>query len=738
MSSSARRPVWLTRFFGRESETAELEKRLDGARLVTLVGPPGCGKSRMGGELAGRLESRFAGGVCVVELAPLADPARTASVVGAALGVGDQPDRSTVETLVEALADQELLLILDNCEHVVEAAAEVVRRLVEGCESLRILATSRVALGLPGEQVWNLAPLEPSVAVELFLDRARLVGSDFTADGTRDLASDICRRLDGLPLAIELAAAWTRVLSPMEIVGRLDQALPLPRSGIRPAIPRHETMESTVDWSYRLLVPGEQRLFETLSVFAGGFDMAAVEAVAAPDDDVLAGLTSLVDHSLVLTEPSSTEPMRYRMLEPVRHCAGAKLDARDDRDVIRQRHADHYLYVARRAEADLRGDQRGTTLRRLARDEGNLLVALEWARARRSEVGPRLAAALAQFWELRGRVNEGRAWLDEMLRLGSADPRLCGSALARAGRLAWRQRDYVQARDLLQRSLDIACELADPLVVARRRRSLALVSMTEGDTAAAIELCEQSIAACRAHQDDAGVVWGLIFLGLTRYVADEVAAGSRHIHDALAANGSVGSTAAIAAGQLYLSWAAGQSGDIAGQRAHLVAAFAAMRRLGGAVEPDWLYAGAALAVGEGRTHAALRLAGAAEAVSRRTGSHLNEPFMASADPLLHQARRQVGSRLAERLRAEGARTSLDHLMAEAEALPDDASDHPLTPRETEIAELVGRGLSNVEIARQLYISRRTVESHVEHIKRKLGVTTRHQVIAWILREAADP
>lgn len=494
-------------------------------------------------------------------------------------------------------------------------------------------------------------------------------------------------------------------------------------------------MESTVDWSYRLLGPGEQRLFETLSVFAGGFDLSAAQAVVACDDEVLGGLTALVDHSLVVAELPSTGPMHYRMLEPVRQCAAARLAARDDHDLVGRRHADHYLEVARRAEAELLGDQPGIALSRLSRDDANLRVALEWGREHRSEVGLGLAAALAMFWEQRGRVNEGRAWLDELLEMGAPDRQLCGSALARAGRLAWRQRDYVGARDLLQRSLAIARELADPLVVARRRRSLALVSMTEGDTATAIGLCEQSIAACRAHGDDIGLVWGLIFLGLTHYVARDLASGSRDIDEALAVNRRVGSARATAAGHLYLSWAASESGDIAAERAHVVDAFAAIRQLGGVVEPDWLYAGAALAAGEGRSHAALRLAGAADALSRRTGSHLNEPFMASLDPLLDQSRRQVGARLAERLWAEGARVPLDDLMSEAETLPADAADHPLSQRETEIAELVGQGLPNPEIARRLYISPRTVESHVEHIKRKLGLSTRHQVIAWILRES---
>jgi predicted ATPase/DNA-binding CsgD family transcriptional regulator len=735
--ASRRRPAWLTHLFGREPEIAALGSVLDDARLVTLVGPPGAGKSRLSVEVADRVEPRLVDGVHVVELAPLADPRATAGAVGSALGIAEQPGRPMADTLVEALAEREVLLVLDNCEHLVAEAAEIVHRLLVECPSVSVLATSRVPLQLSGEHVWNVKPLDEAAAVEMFLDRALLATSDFpTGDAPRRLIREICERLDGLPLAIELAAAWTRVLSPTQIVERLDRALPMPKSGIRRETPHHETMDATVDRSYGLLDASAQALFETLSVFAGGFDLPAAEAVAAPGEDVLTGLTSLVNHSLVLTEPAAVETMRYRQLEPVRHCGARRLVARGDHDVVRGRHAEHYLDVARCAAVELRGDQRGAALRRLEREEGNVLGALDWTRVHHSELGLRLAATLAPFWELRGRVNEGRAWLDEMLAIGAPERALRGTALARAGRLAWRQRDYAPARRMLEESLGIARELGDAVAVARRQRGLALVPMTEGDTATATELCERSIAACRAHGDDAGLVWGLIFLGLTRYIAGDLTGGDHHIDEALTLNRRVGSVAATVAGNLYASYAANRRGDLPAERTHIVEVLAAMRQPGGIVEePDWLWASAALAAGEGRNEATLRLAGAAQALSRRTGSHINEQFMDSLDDVVTQARRHLGRARSDRLMADGAAMTFEQLMAEAEAMAGEGADHPLTPRETEIAELVGQGLNNVDIAQRLYISHRTVESHVEHIKRKLEVTTRHQVVMWALGQS---
>jgi predicted ATPase/DNA-binding CsgD family transcriptional regulator len=733
-SGSPHLPPRLTRFFGRQSESVELEELVPQTSLVTLTGAPGCGKTRLGIELGARLAHQFPDGVWLVELAPITDPDSVAHTVGAVLGVAEKAGRPTAETLTEALAGADLLLVLDNCEHVIDAAALLARRLVADCPGVHVLATSRVALGVPGEQVWRVPPLAAEFAVELFTDRAGLVaGGQPSGDADGALVAQICDRLDGLPLAIELAAAWTRVLSLPQILDRVDTSIPTLRTGMRDVAPRQETVEATVDWSYRFLVPAEQRLFDRLSVFAGGFDLEAADAVAAPDD-VLQGLTTLVDHSLVGAEPPADGGMRYRMLEPVRQCGAACLAGRGESEMIRERHAEHYLGVARRADRMIRGNERVAALGRLAEEEGNLLAALDWARARRPELALGLCAALARFWELRGRVNDGRAWLDQMLAVETPDRRLRATALARAGRLAWRQRDYERARALLDESVAIERALGDQVAVARRLRSLALVALTEGDTDAAIALCEQSMEVFRSHGDEQGLAWALEYLGWAHYVGSDVAAGNELMREAMAVNRAVGDPALTADALLGLAYGAHEAGDRDAQRRHLTAALAAAREAGGIVgEPDWLWATTALAANEGRYRAALRLAGGADAVSRTGGANLNEQFMLHLYPLLERARREVGAARADGLMADGARMSIDELIAEAMAEPGEPDD-PLSPREHEIVALVAQGRTNGEIADELFISRRTVESHVDHVKQKLGMSSRNEVMAWWLRQ----
>jgi ATP/maltotriose-dependent transcriptional regulator MalT len=450
-------------------------------------------------------------------------------------------------------------------------------------------------------------------------------------------------------------------------------------------------------------------------------------------EEALGGLSALVDHSLVVAEPGAT--MRYRLLEPVRQCGATWLTARDEREKIARRHAEHYLDVAREADAGLRGGDRAGALERLEREEGNLLSALAWARGGRSDLGLRLCAALAGFWELRGRVNDGRAWLEEMLEIDTADRRLRATALSRAARLAWRQQDHERARVLLQESLAIVRDLGDELAIARRLRSLALVVLSEGDVEPAMRLCEQSAAIFQAHDDESGLASALFFLGWARYVDEDFAGGDRYMRDALAINRATGSVAVTVNALFGLEYGTYRAGKVTDARDHLVEALTIMRNEGGPVEePDWLWAGSGLAVAEDRPRSAFRLAGAAEALGRRGGTHTQfttAPLRTALDSLVGR----IGKATADRLKAEGARMSLDDLMAEALAKP---GDDPLSPRERDVVELVAQGLSNPDIARTLVISKRTVETHVEHIKQKLGLRTRHEVMAWALRETSNP
>jgi predicted ATPase/DNA-binding CsgD family transcriptional regulator len=730
----------LTRFLGREADARELIGILEAARLVTLVGAPGCGKTRLGLELADRLAERYPAGVCVVELAPVGDGCLVASAVAASLGIDDRSMMSAEDAIVEELSPKRLLLVLDNCEHIVVPVTELATRLLDGCPSLQVLTTSRAALGLNGERVWRVPPLDLEPAVELFIDRAGLSAQDAGLEpADTPVIQEICRRLDGLPLAIQLTAAWSRLLTPTEILNRMEPALPLLRSTVRDASPRQRTMEAALDWSYQLLQPAEQLLFEQLSVFAGGFDFDAAQALR-PDEDVLDGLASLVDSSLVLAEPTPGK-MRYRLLEPVRQCAESWLVARGLLDATRRRHAEHYLAVALRTEPQLRSIEAGTVLAQLDEEDDNFRVALRWARYQADDLGLRLSTALAPAWAIRGRANEGRAWLDEMLRrrADTGDLGLRASGLARASRLAWRQRDYASTRALLDESLAIERRLGDPLGVARRLRGLSVVAMAEGRLDEARRLGEESVSLFRRHGDRYGLGLALAFLGMTLQLSGDPDRADPCVREALELNRRNGSITSSLYGIGSMAFGAIAAGDIPRLRAHVTEIIGLLRQLGGNYEdPGWLWwSGVALASGEGRHRSALRLAGAAESAARRDGLQLHEQLRRLVQPWLDWALAAVGSAEGDQLGTEGSQLSSDQLMVEALHEVDRDRTGPLSAREQEVADLVARGLTNREIAQRLIISTRTVESHVEHIKAKLGFARRARIVAWALDRTGD-
>jgi predicted ATPase/DNA-binding CsgD family transcriptional regulator len=703
--------------------------------MTTLVGAPGCGKTRLALEVGRLLSDQHPEGVFFVELAPVGDECLVTSAVAAALGVDDQPRRSAEDALIEELSTKEVLLVLDNCEHLLAAVGALVGTLLEACPLLRVLATSRTALGLHSELVWRVLPLDGSAAVELFIDRAGL--SAHSADlgpSTAHAIEQICRRLDGIPLAIELAAAWNRVLTPTELLDRLEPSLPLLRSHVRDASPRQRTMEATLNWSYQLLQPAEQLLFERLSVFAGGFDLDAAQAVV-PGEEVLDGLTSLVDSSLVLGEPVA-EKMRFRLLEPVRQFADVRLVARGVKPATQRLHAEYYLRLALRSEAKLRGSEAGAVLVLLENEEDNFRVAMRWARDQPDDLGLRLCTALAPWWAIRGRANEGRTWIDEMLRrhAGTDDLRLHASSLARASRLAWRQRDYRSARARLEESLALGRELDDPLGVARRLRGLALVALAEGDLDEARRFCDESVLLFRRHGDRYGLSLALAFMGLILQLAGDGRRAAPYVCEARDLNRRSGSITSSLFSLGGLAFGAIATSDIASLRAHMVEIVDLLRKLDGKYEdPGWLWwTGVALASGEGRYHSALRLAGAAETIARRDGLRLHDQLRQQVQPWLERARSTTTPVEADRLAAEGSRLSSAELMDEALREADRSRAGRLSSRELEIADLIGQGLTNREIADLLLISTRTVESHVDHIKAKLGFDRRARIVAWAL------
>ncbi len=471
-------PVELTSFIGRERELAEVLTLLSRNRLVTLTGAGGSGKTRLALRAARQALREYPDGVWLVELAPLTDPALVASAITAAVGIRAQAG-SLLEALKRSLRDTHLLIVLDNCEHLIEACAELAHDLLSTCERVRILATSRQPLGLASEVAWPVPGLDlPSVntelsprelggcaAIQLFTERATAARAGFCLDSaTADGVARICRRLDGIPLAIELAAARTRALNPTDIVQRLDDRFKLLTGGTRDAMPRHQTLQATVDWSHELLTESERVLFRRLSVFAGGWTLADAEAVCADDalraDEAVEVLSELVAKSLVVAEPQLAGITRYGMLETLRAYAAVQLRAAGERDSLGRRHFDHFLDLAEDAHERRQSTGIDAELETISPDQDNVRAALGFARRVDPDGMLRLAAAGEQLW-LAGNITEGRRWLDQAIASATDRAHHRVRALNTAAGLAQLQQDAEIARRLLDESLDLATQLGD-------------------------------------------------------------------------------------------------------------------------------------------------------------------------------------------------------------------------------------------------------------------------------------
>ncbi len=499
-AAHAELPHDATTFVGRADELAELEDLLRDRRLVTLTGLGGTGKTRLALEVARRSAHARGGNVWFVELTAIADGALVVPAVASSIGV----DTATVDAVVERLRPLDALLVLDNCEHVVDACALLVADLLRSCPNLRMLATSRVSLGTPGETDFALAPLPTDAAVLLFLDRAAALRRDFSGDETTIAA--ICRELDGLPLAIELAAARAKALSPSEIAARLDDRFRFLRAWHRVADPRHRTLQTTMDWSYDLLGPDEQELLRRLSVFAGGAELAAIAEVCRSGDEVAAldQLERLVDASLVRAEHG--EPTRYRLLETVRQYATAKLA--DDRDApdVRRRHAEHYLRLAEASNLGLPSFGAGVQQpRQVLREQHNLRAALDWAAEGDVEVAVRLMLALENFWVTHA-VAEGRDRYARLLpRATALDLVLRARATLDYASCLDVLQDHVSSRAVLEQSRALFEEAGDESGVANVDYRLGVAGMhLENDVDSARRLWRSSLDTFRRLGDATG------------------------------------------------------------------------------------------------------------------------------------------------------------------------------------------------------------------------------------------
>jgi DNA-binding NtrC family response regulator/predicted ATPase len=582
-------PLPVTSLIGRERELRDIERLLDAHRVVTLLGTGGVGKTRLALTAGAQLRERYPDGVWFVELATVPDAGLVAQAVASALGLQEEASRPPRELLAAALARRQALLILDNCEHVVEACAELVEALLRACPPLGVLTTSRERLNIPGESTFQVpslalpdeherAPerLARSEAVRLFVERARLVAPDFalTAENAPSVA-ELCRRLDGLPLAIELAAARVRLLRVEQIVARLNDRFGLLTGGSRTTLPRQQTLRAALDWSHDLLSKPEQTLLRRLSVFAGGFTLEAVEGVCAgPEVDVSQALDllgQLVDKSMVLVE--TAEPgapvARYRLLESIREYCHQRARMAGEVAWLRRRHQAWFLALAEEAERRSRGPEQIAWLDRLETEYDNLQTALSWRdQDRASDVlRLRLGAALWRFWEVRGGLREGLKWLGAILADAGYDaPAERARALNGAGNLARDVGDYRSAAQHHTEALRLRRQIGDPRDVARSLNNLGVIAHDQARYAEAEVFFSEAIPAWRAAGDHEGLGLTLNNLGRTRRFQGDFERGVVLGEEALALFRAIDHAWGTAQELNNLANAAHYQGDVAGAR----------------------------------------------------------------------------------------------------------------------------------------------------------------------------
>ncbi len=558
-------PLQVNRFIGREREMTAVRGLLATTRLLTLTGAGGSGKTRLALQVATDLLEEFAHGVWWVELAALSDPMLVPQAVASAVGIPERAGCTVTEALSDALRPKQLLLVLDNCEHLLAACVQLIETLLHTCSQVHVLVTSREALTLTGETIWLVLPLRvpdtyqpPPIeglltyeAVQLFVERARSVLPSFTL--TPENASavvQVCRRLDGMPLAIELAAARIRALSVEQIVARLDDAYRLLTGGSRSALPRQQTLRGAMDWSYSLLSAQEQAFFRRLSVFAGSFSLAAAEAICAGEPgeayDVLDVLSSLIDKSLVLMEQRSGEA-RYRLLETIRQYGQDKLQECAEAAQVRRHHRDWYARLAEQAEAETLEARQESVFDRLEAEHENLRVALGWSLDQQeAETAAQIGAAIGRFWLLRGYMSEGRSFLERALSGFSAKNAVRAKALNVAAILASLQDDYTTARTLVEESLEVSRELAESKQTGYALYILGRLARIEGNYAGAVTYFEESLSLFRELGQQHDIALVLSGLGLTVLYLGEYERATALCEESLALSRELGDPRAIA------------------------------------------------------------------------------------------------------------------------------------------------------------------------------------------------
>jgi len=741
-------PVALTTFVGRCQDLAEVRRRLRSTRLLTLTGAGGVGKTRLALEVAAASATDFADGVWLVDLAPVRDSAAAANAVAAALGVPDVGTRPVLDQLAVFLARRGPLIVLDNCEHLVEACAELAHVLLSASRGLSIVATSRRALGIYGEHVFAVSALASQDAAAMLRDRTRAVRPEFEiTDANRAQVLRLCAELDGLPLAIELAASRLRTLTVDEVVNRLEDRFGLLASGSRVAPPQQRTLRALIDWSHGLCTSAERLLWSRLSVFAGGFGLDAAEDVCAGDgigrDEVLDLLDQLVLQSVVLPTESEGQP-RFRLLQTIRRYGRERLAESGDEQRMLRRHHDFYLALAERIADGWYGPGRRQGLIRLHAEYADLRAALNQAPDPQATLA--LASALRFHWCEGGFLGEGRRWLESALDAAPEPTPARAKGLWVAAGVAVRQRDHAAAQRWLDEAAELGERLADPVVCAHVQSLRGSLALSDGRLAEAVSLLERAAAAHMEMGEEVGAVYALIQMITAKSRLGDPPT-TQTCRQAVTHDDTHDERLVRAHAQWALSYDAWVRGDLAEAAVMLRAALENVKGFNDYVRVALMLELLAwISAARGDHQQAGRLLGAAHVLCRV----INTSIRAFGPRMVHQHTqceedvvRVLGQAAYETLLAEGGRHGGPDeaiafaLCASSEppaapgSVPALASEpSPLTPREREVAALVALGMINRRIASVLGISPRTVHGHVENILAKLGFSCRAQVASW--------
>jgi len=749
-------PGQLSRFVDRDRELTGLRRLVLEQRLLTLVGTGGVGKTRLALRLAEAVRRQFPSGVWLVDLSLLQEPEMVARTIAQTLGIVEQGQADALDQLVAELGSQRVLVILDNCKNLVDAVAPLGERLLRSCPHLTLIATSRERLGVGGELVWRVEPMEVPAserrydaeelagigAVELFLDRARRSSPEFTVDSENvQLVSELVRRLEGLPLGIELAAAWCGVLSPADLSDRLSNRFRILTSRDRTMPSRHRSLRAAIDSSYDFLRPEERFLFRRLGMFVGGWNLESMEAVCGlQPGEGFEPLARLVDRSLAAMQPSTAVPTRYRMLGSLREYAVEKLSEAGELDSARSAFCAYFLHLAETAQLHIYEPAGARWLSVLDAERDNWRSALEFAVVEDPGAAIRLAAALTPYWDFRGFYAEGRFRLSICVAAVAEPSRPLAQSLRGLGLMAWAQGDHPYATRQVRRALAVANRLGDAAAAALALQQLAQIRFAAGDLTTARARLDRAIELARnaASQDALGLC--LFRLGLIEMAEGRWQEAEELLRESIRLGRAADDSERVAVGSTYLGRVYLETNRLEQADATLRESMRLWRPHGSPRQiARILESMAAVAAERGENVHAAWLAGATLGLLERAGVKVAPPIDRDMDSRVERALSAPGTSrpfAAGRLADIGA--AMRYAMGEEEkqaptaetAKPPSPFGAGLTKRQLAVARLVAQGLTNREIASRLYISDRTAEGHVEQVRNKLGFSSRAQVAAW--------